>query len=152
LFGTNFTEARYDKAIKWATERFGENDGVTKFLTTDHDHWIHQLVKMRNAVEHPGGYSGHLHIKNFDIITSNGKTGISEPTWNLNDDVPTLIRKDLHVFVKNILELIEDVVISALEKFGKPSILAIIEIPEDKRREEAPIRFRIGLPQEIETS
>lgn len=151
LFDTNFTEARYDKAIQWATEKFGENDGITKFLTTDHDHWIHQLVKMRNAVEHPGGYSGHLHIQNFEIVTSNGKKGITEPTWNLNDDVATLIRKDLFVFVENILELIEDVVISALEKFGKSPILAIIEIPKDKRREEAPIRFRMGLPQEIES-
>jgi hypothetical protein len=152
IFGTNFTEARYDKAIKWASERFGEEDALTKFLKTDNDLWIHKLVKMRNAIEHPGGHSGHLKIQNFEVKSDNTQVTITEPSWNLNDDIPTIIRGDIQVFINNILEFTEDVVISALEKIGKPPILAILEIPKDQRREEAPIRFRMGLTQELQST
>jgi len=152
VFGTNFEEARYDKAIKWASERFGEEDALTKFLKTDHDLWIHKVVNMRNAIEHPGGRAGILKIQNFEVKSDNTQVTITEPSWNLNDEVPTLIRSDIHVFVNNILELAEDVVISALEKIGKPPLLAIVEIPKDQRNEEAPIRFRIVLNHELESN
>jgi hypothetical protein len=47
---------------------------------------------------------------------------------------------------------VEVVVISALEKIDKPPMLAILEIPKDQRRKEAPIRFRMGLAQELEST
>ncbi len=149
LFETNFNEARYDKVIKWARDKFGENDSITNFLRSDHDMWIHKLVKMRNAIEHPGGFSGNLSINNFEIITENNKSKISEPAWKLNDENESTIRHDLSIFINNILELVEDIVISSLEKTGKPEMLTIIEIPEEQRREEAPIRFKMGLAQKL---
>jgi hypothetical protein len=62
-------EARYDLVYKWAKGEFGENDNLTKILKQNYDLWIQQIVKMRNAVEHPGGSSGHLHIHNFVLPT-----------------------------------------------------------------------------------
>ena len=152
IFGSTFTEARFDKAIAWAEKEFGDNDPIVKFLKVDHGLWIHKLVKMRNAAEHPGGHSGHLHIKNFKVDTTNETSPINEPIWYLNDDPPAPIRGDLHVFVSNILELTEDMVLSALSKQKKPDLVHILEIPENQRREEAPIRFRMGLAQEIESN
>lgn len=152
VFGASFSEARYDQAIRWAGEKFGENDSLTKFLKLDHDRWIQTLVKMRNAIEHPGGYSGYLNIHNFDIKTENVQVAITEPSWNLNDEIPTSIRGDIQVFVNNILELSEDVVLSVLDKVGKPPMFIILEIPEDQRNEDAPIRFRIALAQELESN
>ena len=151
FFGSTFTEARFDKAISWAEKEFGDNDPIVKFLKVDHGLWIHKVVKMRNAAEHPGGHSGHLHIKNFEVDTTSNPPSIHEPLWYLNDEQPTPIRGDLHVFVNNILELTEDMVLSALSKQEKPELVAILEIPENQRREEAPIRFRMGLAQEIES-
>ncbi|MDD1628379.1 MAG: hypothetical protein LUQ26_13050 [Methylococcaceae bacterium] len=149
VFGTNFNETRYDLAIKWASEKFGAEDALTIFLKTDHDLWIHKIIRMRNAIEHPGGHSGLLKIQNFEVKSDNAQATITEPSWNLNDEIPTLIRCDIHVFVNNILEFAEDVVISALEKVGKPSMLAVQEIPKDQRHQEAPVRFKIGLVQEL---
>lgn len=145
VFDAGFNEARYDKAIVWASEKFGENDHLTNFLRADHDLWIHKIVKMRNAIEHPGGHSGHLNIINFEVNLDNIETKILEPMWHLNDEVPTIIRHDLSAFTQNALELTEDVVISALEKKGKPPMFELKEIPEDQRREEAPIRFKMGI-------
>jgi len=152
VFGSTFTEARFDMAIAWAEKEFGDNDPIVKFLKVDHALWIHKVVKMRNAAEHPGGHSGHLHIKNFEVNTTDEIPSIHEPLWYLNDDPPTPIRGDLHVFVSNILELTEDMVLSALSKQKKPDLVSILEIPENERREEAPIRFRMGLAQEIESN
>lgn len=152
VFNTNFTEARYHNVIEWAQNEFGDGDSITKFLKANHDRWIHKLVKMRNAIEHPGGYSGHLNVRNFEIATINGNVAIQEPIWHLNDEKPTAIRSDIYVFVNNILELTEDIVLSALDKQKNPSLVQILEIPEDQRSEEAPIRFRIGLIQEIESN
>jgi hypothetical protein len=151
-FGSEFTEARFDKAITWAENEFGCDDAITKFLKANHDLWIKNLIKMRNAIEHPGGYSGHLHVTNFEVKTTEAGTSIHEPMWHLNDDTPSNIKRDLNVLVSNILELTEEIVLSVLSKHKKPDIVCLIEIPEEKRREESPIRFRIGLPQEIESN
>jgi len=77
--GSSFTEARYDRAITWAEKEFGDNDPIGKFLKVDHGLWIQKLVKMRNATEHPGGHSGHLHIKNFEVETTNNNPSLKEP-------------------------------------------------------------------------
>ncbi len=152
FFDSKFTEARYDRAIAWAKDTFGDNDSIVKFLEVDHDLWIRKLVRMRNAAEHPGGHSGHLHVKNFEVDTANKTPRLHEPLWYINDEPPTPIRSDLHVIVSNILELTEDMVLSALGKYNKPVLVSVIEIPENERREEAPIRFRMGLAQEIESN
>lgn len=148
VFGASFSEARYDNAIKWASKKFGAEDALTKFLKVDNGLWIHKVVKMRNAIEHPGGHSGYLKIQNIDVNTDNAQLTIIEPSWSLNDEIPTYIRGDIQVFVNNILELAEDIVISALDKFVKPPILVIQEIPKDSRNAETPVRFKVALIQE----
>src|SRR5262249_11090292 len=56
-----------DKASKWAEATFGHDDRLTNHLRKNWP-WLHHLIKMRNATEHPGGYSGTLHVHNYRII------------------------------------------------------------------------------------
>ena len=44
---------------------------------------VEYFIRFRNAVEHPGGYSGELRINNFSF-QSDGK--IREPTWYTEKD------------------------------------------------------------------
>jgi len=50
----------------WASEKFGDDHKLTLMLRADQP-WIEELVRKRNAVEHPEGYSGHLEIQNFAL-------------------------------------------------------------------------------------
>lgn len=146
-FNAAFTEARYDLATEWAEKEFGKDDPITKFLRANNDRWIRRLVRMRNAIEHPGGHSGSLYIRNFEVVTNEGSTLIHEPLWHLNKEDPAVIRNEIHRYVIYILELVEDIVLSVLSKQKQPQIVQILEIPENQRRLESPIRFRMGLPR-----
>jgi hypothetical protein len=68
FFVRQFSEARYDKIYEWCVQQFGSEDDLSKLIKEAQELWIKQLVRMRNAVEHPGGYSGHLHIHNFEAV------------------------------------------------------------------------------------
>ena len=70
LFEKKFDEARYDKVLNWVKNKFGNESKIVKIINYDHDTWIKKLVSMRNAIEHPVGYSGHLNICNFELVTS----------------------------------------------------------------------------------
>jgi len=43
---------------KWTKNQFGEADEFTRLISEDFRVWIDEIYKKRNAVEHPGGYSG----------------------------------------------------------------------------------------------
>ena len=74
--------------VAWASKEFGDDSELTRILKQDHDLWIKKLVAMRNAVEHPGGHSGHLSIHNIALVPpEHPKYPILEtPSWNLNDE------------------------------------------------------------------
>jgi len=65
LYGTDFKEAseffRAKKGskslVEFAASAFGQNDPKTKFLQ-EAVQQVEYMVNLRNAVEHPGGYSG----------------------------------------------------------------------------------------------
>lgn len=145
FFDAKFSEARYDKIHTWAAEKFGSDSEIAKLIKQDHDLWIKRIVMMRNAVEHPGGYSGHLHIHNFEIISEPHlkQPKIMEPTWHLNDEPKASIAQDLLVAVVNTLETCEDLLILCMKATGFPNFLQIIEIPESERSTECPIRLRV---------
>ena len=85
LYGTDFKEAREfsrerkgrQSLIDFAVKTFGEQDRRTKFLqkTTS---TVEYFIDFRNAVEHPGGYSGVLRIENISLDPDGT---IAEPTW-----------------------------------------------------------------------
>jgi len=138
-------EAKYDLVYKWAKGEFGENDNLAKALKHDYDLWIQQIVKMRNAVEHPGGYSGHLQIHNFRITYINSEPSIVEPSWNLNGAPAAPIIGDMTTFIDNLLTFCEEILILCLEKLDNKLPVKVVEIPEIKRRPECPIRFRVTM-------
>lgn len=146
IFNTNFKkEARYDLVYEWAKGEFGENDNLTKPLKQNHDLWIQHIVRMRNAVEHPGGYAGHLHIHNFRITYINSKPLLVEPSWNLNGALATPIIGDMTTFINNLLTFCEEILILCLEKLDNKLPVKVVEIPENKRRPECPVRFRVTM-------
>lgn len=145
FFDAKFSEARYDKIHTWAVGKFGTDSGIARIIKQDHDLWIKQIVMMRNAVEHPGGYSGHLHIHNFELTSEphSGQLKIIEPTWHLNDDPKISIAQDLLASVSNILETCEDLLSLCMRATGFPEFLQIVEIPESERSIECPIRLKV---------
>jgi hypothetical protein len=66
LYGTTFKEASEfsrgkkggSSLIDWSSEAFGAEDARTIFLM-ETVATVESLIGARNAVEHPGGYSGH---------------------------------------------------------------------------------------------
>ena len=138
-------EARYDLVYKLAKGEFGEKDNLTKVLKQNYDLWIQQIVKMRNAVEHPGGYSGHLQIHNFRITYINSKPFIVEPSWHLNGAPATPIIVDMATFIHNLLTFCEETLILCLQKLNNKFPIKVVEIPENERRPECPVRFRVTM-------
>jgi hypothetical protein len=93
LYGTAFVEASEyyppkkpvkgkQSLIEFAETKFGPNDYKTERFR---DMWdtVERIVNYRNAVEHPGGRAGTLHIRNFRL-DPNGK--FSEPGWWIEKD------------------------------------------------------------------
>jgi hypothetical protein len=86
LYGTGFVEAseyarpkkKVGKSlIEFAEATFGPNDPKTAFLKKLSP-TVEQVVRFRNAVEHPGGHSGVLNIRNFRLEPD---AKLSEPCW-----------------------------------------------------------------------
>jgi hypothetical protein len=148
LFSKDFKkEARFDKVLKWARVEFGDSDPFTIMLKEDESTWIKKIIKMRNAVEHPGGHSGVLHIENFDAIEDDRKILIIEPVWYLKSEEKVPIAYEMDVMVLNLLTFCEETLILCLEKFKKGFPIMLVEIPEKDRDEKCPIRFRMTIDQ-----
>ena len=144
LFGKDFkNEARYDRILDWAKKKFGSEDVITKMLLDDQS-WLQKIVKMRNAIEHPGGYSGILHIANFTAKEDGKKILVTEPVWHLNSEPEAPIAYAMEVLVGNLVGFCEEMLILCLQKVGPKfgSQVAIAEIPEAERDPSCPIRFR----------
>lgn len=146
FYSKEFSKPQFDLAYKWAKEKFGEEDNLTKILKDDHDTWIRRIVSMRNAIEHPGGYSGHLKINNIMLINKNTPPYFNAPTWQLNSHTESSILPDMATFIENTLGLCEDILVVLLEKLPKDDIpLIIYEIPVEERDVICPIRFKVSL-------
>jgi len=145
FWGKKFEGARYDKIIAWAKEEYGDDSELVRLLEQDHDQWIKKLVAMRNAVEHPGGYSGYLHIHNIALVSPDHPRypTLEPPRWNLNDDPEKSLVDDLLTFTSNILEFSEDLLIICIKMSGLPDMLGFSEIPKEKRDPTCPIRIRV---------
>jgi hypothetical protein len=102
---------------------------------------------MRNASEHPTGHSGQLKISNF-TLRADGT--ITDPFWSREKDGkteygPLAIVGDMHVGVQNLLILAEDVLIMwAKTHLSMPHAMAVTVVPESKRAQLCPIKYRIG--------
>jgi hypothetical protein len=151
FFGTEFNEARFDKILKWSVEYFGEENELSRLLKEDQGLWIQKVISMRNAVEHPGGYSGYLHIHNFELLPENHLEypKVIEPTWHLNDEPAVSIAKDLLTNTDNLLTFCEDILVVCMINKGIPNMLRVAEIPEKDRNPSSPIRLRMVRNEKI---
>lgn len=146
IFDVEFKEARYDKILEWSKKTLGEDAALSQLLENDQP-WIKQVVSMRNAVEHPGGYSGQLTINNFQLVgfQKGQPATVVEPTWHLNNDKSTAIAPDLKTLLWNMLHFTEEFVVVSLNHLGIRKPAMIVEIPEERRRKECPVRFKVTL-------
>lgn len=154
LYGTSFSEAsEFSKArkgekslIEFFTETFGPDDARTKMFV-EFAPWVEHVISMRNAVEHPDGYSGRLVIENF---RRDPDQKLSEPVWyrikdGKNATEPSSIRADFDTFIHNLLILGEDVFVSwASENLELPDMMEIAIIPEDRRDPKNPAKYTVG--------
>jgi hypothetical protein len=151
FFGKEFDSARYDKIIVWAEKEFGDDSELVRVLRQDHELWIKKLVSMRNAVEHPGGHSGHLHIHNITLVPPGHPNYpiLETPSWHLNDEPKESIVEYFQTTVNNILEFCEDVLVICITISGLPKMIGFAEIPESERDPSCPIRIR-AVPKNVQ--
>jgi hypothetical protein len=153
LYGTSFKEASEfswakkgsQSLVEFADKTFGSDDGKTKLLK-EAVPTVEALISMRNAVEHPDGYSGKLVITNFER-GADGK--LDEPAWHREKDgkaagKPSSIRVDMETCIHNLLTLGEDVFVSwASDHLQVPHVMGVASIPEDKRNPHCPVRWKV---------
>jgi len=153
LYGTNFKEAsefsgpkKGNKSlVKFATESFGADDSRTKFFEAAVN-CVEHFVYLRNAVEHPGGHSGELMIKNI-TWDANGKA--TEPVWvRVKDGVPlatpSSICSDMNSAINHFLHLGEVVLVSwAAKHLRFPDLMRVVLIPEENRDPKCPMNFEV---------
>ena len=145
LYGTAFSEAsEFSRAkkrgtlVSYAGTHFGEGDSKTAFFKRAAPA-LEEIIDMRNAVEHPGGYSGTLIIRNLAIDDRDGK--LVEPFWYRDNNVDhatpkndritqvSPIQEDLGVMITNLLHLGEGVVVSwATDHLKMPQWMRIAQI------------------------
>ncbi len=144
FFNKKFDHSRYNDILKWAKKYFSKNHPICKFIE-ENQPWLKDIVQRRNAVEHPGGYSGHLHIKNIIFVDDKDNPHFTPPIWHLNDNPPSSIHNDVQVILRNLLEFSEILFVLILQTVNSPFPLRFFEIPEKDRREEAPVRFGVTI-------
>lgn len=110
--------------------------------------WINELISKRNAVEHPGGLSGKLHILNFQITQAHE---IIPPVWyreiNKEKASPvTDILQDMTAYLENLFTFSEEIIIHfcIMNNFLMDRIVLCI-IPEEERNKNCPIKYRATL-------
>jgi hypothetical protein len=148
FFGKEFTEASvlYDargkgksELVKWSEAQFGADDHFTVMLCTEGD-WVGELIRKRNAVEHPGGFSGTLHIENIASLPD-GK--LIEPLWYRDQNEKSWLFPDLHIALDNMLTFGEDMLVSCIAKCTPFKLIQFAEIPEAERRPDCPQRIAV---------
>jgi len=143
-------DLNYKCLKEWAEKKFGEEDEFAKLVSEDFDLWIDEVYSKRNAVEHPGGYSGYLEISNFTAAQdpeSKEWKGVL-PQWQRNQNQPSSITRDMQITIENILNFSEDVLVHCLRRAGSMVPVVIYEIEKENRDSDCPIRLRVTLDQE----
>jgi hypothetical protein len=159
LYGTAFEEASEflwpkkgrPSLIGFVESTFGPEDDKTK-LFKQMLQAVERVVTFRNAVEHPGGYSGTLYMRNFRL-EPNGK--FTEPGWwlekNGKKESESCIRVDLFAIVQNLLILAEEmIVLWAEDNLRFPQAHRIAILPEERRDPNIAIQYVVTASLEFE--
>jgi hypothetical protein len=131
-----------DRATKWAAVAFGDDGRLTNHLRRNWP-WLDHLIKMRNAIEHPGGKSGTLYVHNYRIV----ENVLQKPAWHLNDFPAVEMAEEMGQFCHCLLIFSEELLALLIEKHLRP-IFQIVEIPEAERNPMMPTRLKVDMKLE----
>jgi hypothetical protein len=150
-FGTKFGKAsQFTKLGKkarisdWAEKTFGKTNRLTEFFHW-HEGWTGDVVKMRNAVEHPGEKSGTFIIRNYELMP-NGT--ICRPVWHFEGQPTNRLLEEMEGLCDYMLVFAEELIALITERNLASPILQLYELPMEKRNLEIPKRFVISLTPE----
>ncbi|MBU1317459.1 MAG: hypothetical protein KJ947_20275 [Alphaproteobacteria bacterium] len=157
IYGTGFPinssifwddkEAGNSDLVVWARKLFGDSSPHTRMLEEE-DHWISELIRKRNAVEHPGGKSGTLLFENYTV--RDGR--LYGPNWRREgkSSCPASgVLQDIEVYLENLLTLAEDLLVEGVALNPVSELLVVQYIPPDQRNPAAPVRLRIGFNPQL---
>ena len=154
LYGTDFKEgSEWARAAKKSRQSVMEFVAATFGAGHANTTYFEQMptcilpyVDMRNAVDHPNGYSGQPKITNF---TFDAQGTLTAPVWSREKDGkaiygPLPILREMEVGVHNLMVLGEDVAIMwALAHLSMPGITEVTVVPESSRNPQCPIKYRV---------
>jgi hypothetical protein len=124
---------------------FTADSPLVRFLI-EHEAWVLPLMQKRNAIEHPGGRSGRLTVRNFRLEPgATGRPTIHPPDWFRNEEPPVFLQVDLPLHLQRLLEFVEILFAQLLQWYRRHTPLTIAEIPLAERDPDAPLRFRVTL-------
>jgi hypothetical protein len=159
LFGTTFGDGSEWTVAKKPLPSVIEYAEANFQNRPDHIRYLKQLpactepfVRMRNAVEHPGGHNGDLVIRNFRFEPDGTLVG---PDWRRDKDGtteygPIPIVEDMRIGVHNLLTLAEDILVMwAVNHAAAPDLMEISVIPEANRNPGCPIKYKLGIKKEV---
>jgi hypothetical protein len=154
LFGRRFSEAS-----DWCTRHKNTESEVSKFLRLKaknaHAGYasirelieqsrsaLEMIVRVRNALEHPGGYSGTVTIANFKTM----KDGVRSPTFKFEGEVTdydvALSMSEVHNVLLHLVETI--LVFGLMMRFQLPN-MGVKHIKPEDRDPTAPKAWRVVL-------
>jgi uncharacterized protein (DUF433 family) len=146
-----FTNLKGDgdsELVDWAVSTFGPDHDLTTLLRTEQE-WVAEPIRMRNAVEHPGGLSGTLTLNNIRIDPNQPESHIP-PTWARTGRPDSNIVKDMEYGIDNMLTLAEDLLVAVvMDKSKSKRLITVHEIPSEDRDPKCPIRLRVDPSQEV---
>ncbi|ATU92893.1 hypothetical protein [Phyllobacterium zundukense] len=131
--------------VKWAIATFGESDHLVRGLRSNND-WMAELIRRRNAYEHPGENSGTLTIHNVRI----DHRGLVPPRWERTDIPESDIVDEMTICVANLLNVAEELLANLVMRTCRFKVVHICEIPNDQRDPARPVRLRMSLNEEMQ--
>lgn len=133
--------------VKWSDSKFGADDSITVLLRTEQE-WTGKFIRMRNAIEHPGGKSGTLFIQNIRAHPTEVR-GLIPPSWGLEPTQQSDILRDMRVGLDNFLTLAEELLADAVLRDPILPNLRLYERPVKDRDPSCPVRLFVGLTPEF---
>jgi hypothetical protein len=146
LFGLRFGHSRYHEIRGSFEKQFGPNTAVCNLLRND-GFWLKRVIDMRNAVEHPDGKRGPLHILNVELVGQAASPLFQVPVWFFEGEQPSGIVSDMQTMLDNLLTFAEDLLIAAYVQLHPTSIVQFTQIPEQDRDPKCPVRIMAVLDE-----
>jgi hypothetical protein len=129
------------EVLKWAEEKFGAEGHLANMLRSEGD-WIAEIIRKRNALEHPGGYSGNLIVNNVRAHPIN-IGGFITPSWHRSGQEESDILGDMDILLDNLLTFAEDILAFVALETSPFKQIRIAETPPEERDLACPIRLSV---------